>query len=119
MDYEFNLPMSGLYRINIKWADFISTGAGQHVMNVSANGTAITNLQNIDVFSLAGSGAALDYVVYVAYTYTSSPFELSFISVHGNPFVNAISIESIDPNQIYIKHIKIGTAYLNNAGLPQ
>ncbi len=109
MVWGFDVP-SGYYMITLSWVDWMSTAKGQNTQAVIVNGTAITGLTNLDVYATAGTGGLYQTVVVVHYTIGSS-LQVGFYPLTGKSFVNAISVVSFDPNQVYIQHIKLGTAY--------
>ena len=85
--YQFAVP-SGAYTVNLKFAEFWWTGAGQRIFNVAINGQPV--LSNFDIFAAAGGAlVAVDKAFAVT---TTSAITIQFTSVLDYASVNAIEI---------------------------
>lgn len=109
IEYDFNIPF-GYYMISFSWVDWISVAEGQNVQSIEINGAWISGLQNLDIYKIAKNGKLYQQVVFINYT-SSAPFTIILDANRGVPFLNALCLNKIDPQIIYIKHIRLNTAY--------
>jgi sugar lactone lactonase YvrE len=103
LSYEVAVP-PGTYSVTLLSADFTSTGKGQNVFNVLAQGQAA--LSNVDIYAAVGPDAALaqNFPVTVA---PGAALTLVWNAASGEAFVSAIAVVGSQPNPspplIYIR----------------
>ena len=110
LEYQFNCS-SATYRITLKFTDFISTAKAQNIQSVYINNALISNMNSLDIYSLVGNGTALDYVIYYQFTNIGSPLVLDLRKVTGSQFINALSVEAVNPAIISAQHIQLNKGY--------
>jgi hypothetical protein len=92
--YSFTLP-AGHYQITLKFADLISTAAGQNVFNITEDGTEVSN--NVDIYKTMGGGVATDRSFRVDVT-GSSPLTVQLTAVKGDAFLSGIEVTGLQTN---------------------
>ncbi len=91
LGFEFTLP-AGAYQVTLKFADFISTGRGQNVMNVASQG--LTVVQGLDVYGTVGPDTALDRTFRVN-AVSGTPLGVTLTASTGQAFLSAVEVTAL------------------------
>ena len=87
--YRFDVPVPGVYRVDLAFAEIAATRAGARVFTVTIEGTPV--LVNLDVYAEVGADAAYDrsFLVEVG----DGRLDVEFSAQRGDmPFVSAILV---------------------------
>lgn len=88
--FSYHIPLYfGNYTVQLFFADYQSSAAGQRVFDVEMEGNPV--LTGLDIFDEAGAQAAL--VKTLNLTVTDGTLDLAFLARTGAPTVSAIAIE--------------------------
>ncbi len=89
-EFKFTVP-NGLFQVQLRFAEFAATGAGQRVMQISLEGTVVENA--LDVYAVAGGATALDHNYTV--TVSDGVLNIAFAQAGGSlaPMMSAIAVK--------------------------
>jgi hypothetical protein len=92
LEYRFDLP-NGSYRVSLNFCDFLSTGSGQRVLNVSAQSSS--EISSLDLYSSAGASQAATRSFNV--TVSGGSLDLLVTASSGLALLNSIAVQGLQP----------------------
>jgi len=93
-EYRFEVPSTGVYRVNLYFAETEHTAAGRRVFDVTIENNLV--IDNLDLVATVGPSVA------TSYTFDSEVMDgrltIKFVVVAGEPMISAIEVNSADVN---------------------
>ena len=96
LSYRFDL-IPGRYQVTLKFADFVSSTAGQNVFNLVAQG--VTIIPSLDVFAAVGEAEALDRAFRINVP-SGSPLLIQLNASNGQALLSAVEVEGLQTDLI-------------------